>query len=300
MHRALNKPFFIFGDARSGNTFLAWKIHAHMNVAMPPESLVVPGVLKCKSYADVTDTIFSDDKFNDWRMGRTEIESRLKEVARKEDALLEIFNLYCEKHAPDARAFGLQKDYIDLYPRLRRLLPGAKILWLVRDGRAVFNSKKKSIPSNSSDPFETNPKKAALIWIRKNRALAHYAQRYGTVLKIRYEDLVSDTPGVLKKISDFLELPCHDTPRAAMEIPERYAAIHSNVGETPLPGRIDSWQAELSESDIRAYESIGAGALLHHGYATVFGQSIAQRLSSALQVSLEDFGTNLRRMRYSV
>ena len=297
-HPALENIVFIFGDGRSGNTFLSNEIHAYTHTVMPPENQLLNKIFyefpKAKKITSsflrekCIAQIFKDIKFSDWELKKNEIQTLLESAPlTREEFLIECLELYCKKHAPQATAIGIQKDYIELYPWIVSIFPNAKFLWLVRDGRAVFHSKSKSTLSDRGHVFETNAQKASCIWRYKNTQLEKIMRKASDkILQVQYENLIADTESTMKKITIFLNLNKRVNRNDAMKIPDRYGTIHENVGKPGLKERATRWENGLSEKEIAQFEAISQAMLKKYGYTPKTKTSLIQRTQAELHYNI--------------
>ena len=125
---------------------------------------------------------------------------------------------------------------------IARVLPEARFIHLIRDGRDVAVSMRDTTLANTKDIA-----KFAEAWrdrIRKTRKLAEsLPDRY---LEIRFEDLVSSPEEVLKRICEFVKLP-YDEKMPAF----RFDATDSSG--VPLVG---VWKSALSEREQKIVHEI--------------------------------------------
>jgi hypothetical protein len=155
--------------------------------------------------------------------------------------------------------------------------PKAKFLHIVRDGRAVFASKKKARHSKTNRPFETSPVRAAEIWTDFVLAFDAFRKRHPQgAFEVSYERLLEDLSGVCSEIFRFLEVePDPSVAARAREslepsyVVDRSRHLHANVASPPRLERIDAWREELSNREIRAYETVASRALEAKGYPIV-------------------------------
>ena len=278
--------FFIFFDSRSGSTYLANMLSRNPDVAIPPESNFLPRIISSfpqETFNDsreltlFLDIIFSEKKFIDWGLKKDELFKKMSKIMpiSTSKAIMSVCQEFRDVNAKDAQLFGLKKGYIKYYKKIIALFPDAKIIGLIRDGRAVFNSKKKSIYSKTKRPFETNPYKAGIKWVGVTRKLRHIKRELpDQTLIIHYEEMVKDERNILKKISAFLGLGMRANLNNdnKYEIPGRYGNIHSNIKKPPIKERISAWQKELVEEEIFAFESMAFTELLQEGYEPVFSK----------------------------
>jgi hypothetical protein len=159
--------------------------------------------------------------------------------------------------------------------------PGAKLLHLVRDGRAVAASVMKL------DWGPNRADKAAAWWASRldyglAAELQHGPER---VMRVRYEELVSDPVSTLQAVCTFLELVYHEEMVGGIgfHIPAFSSQGHSLVGSRPDPSRILAWQLELSPRQIEIIESV-AGAELHGLQYELLNGGYARRMSEVERI----------------
>lgn len=272
----LKDPFFIFYDSRSGSTYLANLLSKSAKIAIPPETNFIPLIIKNynkKNISSLPDLvlanqiIFSDQKFNDWGLTKTEI---LEDISKKipiskAEFIILIFEMYLKKNSQAAEYFGIKKNYSRYYAGLKKLFPDLKIISLIRDGRAVFRSKKTSIYSVTQKPFSTDPVVSAKDWCFEVTKTNQLLQNGEKVIKVFYEDLISNSEETVQKILKFLSVkfePQADT----YKIPERYGELHMNIKKSSDLSKIERWKKELSLKEILLYQAIAGKILKQEGY----------------------------------
>lgn len=282
----LNNIFFLVYDSRSGSTFLANLLVKYVGAAIPPETNFVYKILSNynkntidndRDLNNILEIIYKDRKFSDWNLERKELESCIKPNLPLTigNLILEICSLYKNKNFPNSKIFGLKKSYyLTQYEQMKKMFPQAKFVGIVRDGRAVFNSKKHSIYSVTGKPFETNPYKAAKRWCKICRKLREVQNKYPQeTISIRYEEMIQDTEQTVDRVSQFLNVTeLQELENKTYAIPDRYGELHKNVNKKPLTNRINAWQKSLSAQEIYAFESIAHKELTLAGYSTINNQ----------------------------
>lgn len=277
-----HEPFFIVYDARSGSTFLSDLLIKNTNVSIPPESNFIATLLveypkelieNNNDFEKIIKIVYSDRKFSDWDITYSEIEFFIKNKLPLSihDFILIVCQIYRNKNFPDSTKFGIkQKTYLTHYEKIKKVFPNSKYIGIVRDGRAVFNSKKTSIYSATGKPFETNPYKAAREWCKTLNLLKEVKKKYpNETLILSYEEMILTPQKVIKLTSEFLGLAFTENPNQndrSYSIPERYGNLHQNVGKKPIDSRINAWQKSLSSKEIYAFESVAYKELLSLGY----------------------------------
>jgi Sulfotransferase family len=152
---------------------------------------------------------------------------------------------------------------------LIEMFPESRFIHLVRDGRAVAASLFELDwgPNNAFD--------AAEFWMaRCGLGLAAESQ-FGRdrVLRVRYEDLVSDTEPTLRRVASFAELEYESGMSEASGLrPGRYSEQqHRLVGTPPNPSRVDRWRETLTPRQVEVFEAEVGDLLGSLGYQPVYG-----------------------------
>jgi hypothetical protein len=149
-----------------------------------------------------------------------------------------------------------------------RLFPEARFIHLVRDGRAVAAS---LLPL---DWGPNNVMHAAEFWMARCAAgLSAELELAGRVLRVRYEDLVTEPEATLRRIAAFAGLEYE--PAMALgggHRPSRYnERQHRLVGQPPDPSRGSSWQESLTAREIEIFEAEAGEFLELLGYRARYG-----------------------------
>lgn len=143
------------------------------------------------------------------------------------------------------------------YGRLLHLWPDARFVHIVRDPRDVARS-------CLGMGWAGNVWTGVELWVEAERLWEHVraglpAHRY---LEIRYEDLVLDTRGVLRRICAFMGLDCGDAALDAMlEYPSR------SIYTAPDRSLVEQWRRKLSTRQIQLVEERTHAMLVPRGYA---------------------------------
>lgn len=170
------------------------------------------------------------------------------------------------------KTFLLEKTprHIRRVDRIRRLVPGARFVMPVRDGRDVVASLAKRL----GDPAEALDR-----WIDDN-ALVLAEQEAPDVLIYRYEDLVEDPARIVKRICGFLDLSFspdlldyHKNPQqwfkptdASVETP--HAVLRNQQVNQPIYDGSGRWRSELGNAELQdLVQGRGAQLMKAFGYA---------------------------------
>lgn len=280
----VNEPFFIVYDSRSGSTFLANLLVKTANVAIPPESNFITDIClnykkesidNTQDFEEVMKLIYNDAKFSDWNIDKQEIESFINEEFPIDirNFILSICTIYKNTNFPNANMFGLKHgSYLTHYQKIKKIFPSSKYIGIVRDGRAVFNSKKSSTYSVTGQPFETNPHRAAVEWCRIMSLLIEFKEKYPKdTLILHYEKMINNLDETTNTLCNFIGVPINASSEnnQKYEIPKRYGDIHKNVKKEPISSRLTAWKQSLSAEEIYAFESVAYHYLLLAEYNLV-------------------------------
>jgi Sulfotransferase family len=279
---------FVVGATRSGTTLFRLMLDAHPDLGIPSEThffhkLVKRSERRSISPQLVADTIITHKRWGDFRLDEDELRARLDAVEpfNLADALRAFYGLYAEKQGK-TRWGDKTPGYLRYMRRIEWVLPEARFIHLIRDGRDVALS---VLPMNWGP---STIQEAAELWVERvtlarenGRTVKHYTE-------LKYEDLVTDTEGELRRVCEFLELPwdpamldyheraeerlrekARDLPRKSSRGDQPAAArmaSHAMAKKPPDPKRIGRWRTEMSNTDRAEYESIAGGLLAELGY----------------------------------
>jgi hypothetical protein len=132
--------------------------------------------------------------------------------------------------------------------RLAAAFPSARFLVLDRDVRALVRASAADLLGEPGDEAARASRWAALVGSIREQA----ARLPGRHLELRYEDLLADPPGSVRRILAFFGEP--DDERVLRHLVEAY------------PGRPDKWRRELGAEARRRVEAVARDALTTLGY----------------------------------
>jgi hypothetical protein len=272
--KQIRRQLFIGGCSRSGTTLLGAILGAHSACICPPESHFKIGVLRsCRS---------ENDEINPqaalrfirmhWRFKLWNID--IDPDKAPDSSYVELLEWLVEQFAESRGVTGHiwvdhTPDNINYAPALLRLFPQAKIIHIIRDGRAV---------ANSILPLDWGPNtiiKAANWWqemVRDGLALEDLLPS-NQIVRVRYEDLVREPEQVMQALCTALELTYEPTMLQAdgFQPPGYTASQHTMIGKRPDPSRATRWKSTLTPRQIEIFESIAADMLTQLGYTLTQG-----------------------------
>jgi Sulfotransferase family len=239
-------------------------------LAVPDESFFIP-LLADRHLLRVDPDAFIDDvrrlkTVREWGVPLDKLRARLSEGMPIARAIAAIYEVHAEEQ-------GKQRwgDKTPMYMRhlslLRRLFPDALYVHLIRDGRDAALS---FLAMPEGVAFETwaHPRSVAdfaCVW--RTEVAAAQKLRGDRYLEVRYEDLVSDAPAVLRRICSFAGLPYESamTEYGGSGSEER---PHQQSLRQPLTPQLRDWRTEMSAEDEAAFEAVAGDLLEELGYET--------------------------------
>ncbi|MFD2113209.1 sulfotransferase family protein [Thiorhodococcus fuscus] len=278
---------FIIGMGRSGTTLLRLMLDAHSMLAIPAETHFIPFLLQDapRDGADCLARLRTMPNWGDFDLAGTTFEERL--IALQPFSLTEAIRLFFGSYAATQRKprWGDKTPtYVEQVAAIGALLPEARFVHLLRDGRDVALSYRNKWFGPGDDLVA-----AARLW--RGRILTARSQAEtldsGRYLELRFEDLVREPEHWLGTVCDFLELPFEpemlNYPRRATErlgemgdrrdtegqvaVPrERRLSIHANTSRPPDPAQSGKWRTGLTRGEVALFEREAGDLLDSLGY----------------------------------
>jgi Sulfotransferase family len=287
---------FICGATRSGTTLMRLMLDSHPEMAIGGEThFVVPmlkaSARKARSADELAEMVVTAERWGDFHLDEGELRDRFRglDPLNCADAVRSFYRLYAE-HQGKARWGDKTPGYVREMVLLQRALPEARFVHMIRDGRDV---------AMSLVPRDWGPKTiagAARLWRRRIHRAREQAPKLDHYLEVHYEELITDTEAVLRRVCEFIELnfdpimlSYHERAgerlaEKARDLPTRWGRItaesrlqsHALASEPPRSDRIARWRTKMDADDLREYESIAADALIAAGYELSTAGNAAQ------------------------
>jgi hypothetical protein len=224
--------------------------------------------------AETLETIIRSDRFRVWWGLNRQVRALPSEVSSSRD-LIEWF----------VRAYGADVGkpapsiWIDHSPNNLRyaaslldVFPDAHFIHIVRDGRAVAAST-MVVDWGPSEIID-----AARFWLQAlSYGLAAELDQSARVTRVRYEDLVLNTPVELERVCQEVGIPFEGAmvEGAGFKVPPYSAKPHALVGMAATASRVRAWEEDLTPREIEIFESITGDVLRYLGYVPRFGLKAA-------------------------
>jgi hypothetical protein len=279
---------FLTYISRSGSTFLAKLLNEYDDIGVSIEARMPDGILydsfEIKGPEDVEkglEILYSDGKFNAWNIDKQVLKEEICTLpfpVAYEQLLRATLRLSSSN--PSAKILVYKNGfYIKHIETVKKKFPDAKFIFILRDARAIYNSRKASLNSETLEPMADNPIPVA----KEYKQVSLIVDRYKDVdwfHVIKYEDLISNTDSEMKRLLAFLATGGEKNllgRNYVDKIPEREKHLHTNVSLGPLKGRIDAWRGELNNAEIVAIQRISGEILRRNGYELLHVEEISLR-----------------------
>lgn len=278
---------FIVGSPRSGTTLLRLMLDSHSDLAIPPETHFIPQLVQEWPLSNQKEfflkTLTEHRSWGDFHMDPTVLESKIFAISLFDLTLglRAFYQLYAERFGK--KRWGDKTPlYVTSMELIQKLLPEARFIHLVRDGRDVA----VSLRNLWFGPKSLEEKASRWVWtIKEARRQAQNMKHY---LEVRYEDLILDTVNTLKRICGFIDFPWNpgmlnyheragerltelnrdviDPGGERMVLGNERLAIHRMTIHSPEAGRIGRWKTELNDLEKKVFMSIAKPMLAELGY----------------------------------
>jgi len=282
---------FVVGVNRSGTTLLRMMLDAHPELTIPPETHFIPEVIRRANHENtrrrLIRSITRHPRWGDFGLDEGEFRARAKQVRplTASGAIRCFYELYADKQGKP-RWGDKTPRYMRAMPRIARALPEVRFIHLIRDGRDVALSQRERVIDGETVTMAAMAER----WQRRIVAAREGAAdiKPDAYLEVRYEDLVTDTEGTLRRICEFAGL-CFDPAmldyhrRAGERLAEmnrdldnaengivrtatNRLAAHALTTEPPTTDRCERWRNEMTAAEVAEFESVAGDLLAGLGY----------------------------------
>ncbi len=284
----------IVGAPRSGTTLLRLMLDSHPALAIPPETGFLNLAtelrgrdqnLRERFVRALTNYPTEVPCWPDFEIPEEAFRSALNAISPFSiaDGYRTFYRLY-------AGRFGKPRwgDKTPLYcmnlPTIRKILPEARFVHIIRDGRAACLSLRRMW-------FSPSEKIGDLASYWRNCVLK--ARRGGSgspdYLEVRYEDLILNAEGTLRRICNFVDLEYDEVMlqyyiRAPVRLKEHKGRTFSDgtslvtqeqrirqqqrTTEPPDPAQVLGWMTSMSARERKEFEAVAGDLLADLGYET--------------------------------
>lgn len=244
----VRNPVFVLGAPRSGTSMMAHALGSHPDLWTGEESDFLAPLVRHAQEA--------------WEMGRTRGDLHwlaAAGVSWEEFAAwlgLGMNGMYTRR-ADGRRWVEQTPQYTLVLPLIADMFPGAQFVYMLRDGRSVVHSLEHFVR-----PVE--PERAARLWARHVRSGMDFlaSPRRDRLHVVEYERVVTDTPGTMAEILEFLDLPPHDGPAEFIA----GGPINSSFTDETAKEKAGPRWAAWSRDEREAFHAIAGDLLVQLGF----------------------------------
>ncbi len=281
---------FIVGVGRSGTTMLRLMLDAHPALTIPPETHFVPDLIDAieggATPEQAVEVMTAVRQWGDLHTEPAEVLERWRRLDRFEagPALRAFYEIFPERM--NKPRYGEKTPaYVKSMIKIESVLPEARFIHVIRDGRDVALSRwKRTLGDKQPAPAS----RVAGTWARRIRRAQRHGRKVRHYIELRYEDLVTDTEPSLRRICEYLELDWdpvvlryyeHAAERMAemaRDLPatdgkptrpgaERMQA-HAMTQKPPDPSAMYRWKQRMKPEDVDAFDAAAGELLAELGY----------------------------------
>jgi LPS sulfotransferase NodH len=270
---------FIVGRGRSGSTLLTSLLNNHPQIIAPEESRFVQelyyqfsgtkewteakkekfckALFSCFESLDIDkkkleNLIFSLDTNVSFPKMLQTVYLSVKQLNNKEDV-----RVIVDKNP----------KYSFFIPKLRQIFPEAKFIHLTRDYRDSYLSFKK-IKGMKGERKKLSFQIFRWRYYHRSILKAKSSIPDSFYLHVKYEDLVNDTEGFMRKVADFVGVDYKNELLKIQQIQREgvRAEIHQSLNKEINTSKIDKWKKEMSQKEIKLANAIAGKLAMQFNY----------------------------------
>ncbi|WP_190686050.1 sulfotransferase [Leptolyngbya sp. FACHB-671] len=282
------RPVFIFGMGRSGTTLLRLMLTAHPQFCVPSECLffvrLEPKYGHLEDISDRLGSFLADlykiESFADWKLDPELLRRNLSQfpALNYATAIATVYRTYLEQIGSDARFWG-DKNPVHVYytEQIQKYFPNAKLLLIIRDVRGTYGSLKRTEESfdNWQGSCQANVLSVTKQW-HKVVDLSEQHKNDPNFHTVLYERLIENPEQELRAVCSWLGVDFDESMLRYYEknakeklVPTGENGWNAKTFQPISKGRLNSWQNELSLTELEALESLNQGNLQRLGYQCV-------------------------------
>jgi hypothetical protein len=287
------RAVFIGGCHRSGTTLLGALLGAHPACLTTPESQFKTDALEATGVPDTEastqaniERALNARSLSRWGLGedllRHAANGARSDYGRFLESLVDGYSTCVDQSSYELWVDHTPKNVRHLQT-LFNLFPDSRAIHIVRDGRGI---------AASVMPLDWGPNTiiAAAHWWVHHVAFGLAAEGYygnDRVIRVRYEDLVSEPQAELRRICAWLDLDyvAEMSGGGGFEYAQGLFRYHSLIHNAPEASRATAWKNSLSEREISTFESRTNDLLPYLGYELLLQESktaLAERVRTLL------------------
>jgi len=243
----------------------------HSQLAVPDETYFVPQLADRHLRSVVADDFLCDvSRVVEWELPLDKVRARLRDGMPVGEAIATVYAVYAEERGKP-RWGDKTPMYMQNLRLLERLFPDALFVHLIRDGRDAalsFLAMPRGIVTETWMHPRT-PAEFACQWRTEVAAARRLGRRVGRrYLEVRYEELVDDVEGVLRRICELAGLEFEPAMADYAGSVDVSAKPHQQRLLQPPTRGVRDWRTQMTPADVAAFEHVAGDLLRELGYET--------------------------------
>ncbi|MCS4502496.1 sulfotransferase [Arhodomonas aquaeolei] len=288
---------FLVYDSRSGSTYFSRKLDENTSdiVVTPEVNIEYAARLVCAHGAGEDEVVSALERgrfFSSLGVNSSLVRQRKGEFGKKllRNIVREALGVYCERRGKKNTSTVVIKkgNNLNVWRCLLDVFPESRFIYLRRDPRAVFSSKKRTRRPYYPEEFMgwAGVLWAARVWSRYEKN-ANRVANSGRMMMIRFEDLASREVYTFHSVCDWLGSTWGDDRCAAggkgYFIAPKEREIHGKALSSSVDrNAIESWKGELNKFEVSVLEFLLKKSMSKAGYEV----SLRSRLWGGLVVPI--------------
>lgn len=298
----LDKQFiFIIGSERSGTTWLQTMIGAHPLVSTTVELTLF------SRYTAPWIKVWKQEATNlgKWLQGLPFLWSEDEFYRFLKEFLERVYSRVIATNVQATHILDKCPGYSQYVEDINRLLPNARFIHLIRDGRDVVVS---MVAARRHLGFGTGTiHDSATAWKDHVRGAQKAREYHGRYMEVRYEDISASGVDVLKDVFEFCGLPASVKEVVTIVNAHQFEKMKANK-LTPVEGvkapdgsyrkgKVGSWREELDPLQRYIFDQIAGDLLLELGYGQEgwWANSNSQRFALPIFAAMLTMSKRIRR-----
>ncbi|NJL40535.1 MAG: sulfotransferase [Leptolyngbyaceae cyanobacterium SL_1_1] len=281
-------PIFVVGMPRSGTTLFSSMLSSHSCISISPESHFLSYWVKKNSYLNIDchkdfkffwEQFSKSKRFSYFGVNADKVLSRI--LSEDELSYKVIFTSLLREYVDKMGKSRWGEKTPAHYSHVDQLLtwyPKARIIWMVRDPKAVVSSLLKVEWASSHAYVNAETWRDSMLlfdekWSKDRR-----------VKLLKYEDIVVDPESKLREICEFID---EDYDSVMLERSEESSPIINRTGwaDTHLraalkpvnSASLEKWRSSLSTTQVAVVEKITRDTMIKYGYkASTHGLNVKE------------------------
>ncbi len=273
-------PIFIIGTERSGTNLLRLILNAHPNIAIPhpphimknffPIEPLYKDLSKDANLKRLVHDVARSVELHPYPWGiRIDADDIIRQLRRRNlvNVYFAVYDQYLK--AAGKKRWGCKSTFmINHVALLLKYRPDAKFIYMVRDGRDVAQSAKKSIFNHYNAYY------AAMLWKKEQQTGMYWLRTLpaASIILLKYEDLVERPEESVKSVCNFLGETFEPKMLRFFETDEAkksggLSVSWENTGRPILSENVGKFRGGLRQGEIELFEAIASEELSLFGYA---------------------------------